>query len=105
MNGLEKWAKTATRGASARAIARRMDRSPDTVSRWMKQGKMPTDAIFQFARIYHADVVQGMILSRIATAEDIEDAMPQLLHHASLVQLTAEVHRRAVGRISRTVAS
>jgi hypothetical protein len=66
---------------------------------------MPTEAMLEFVRIYHADIVQGALSGGVVRIEDVERAMPYLLRFASSVQLTAELHRRAVGRTSRTAAS
>lgn len=105
MNDLADWVRDSAGNASLRSIAERMDRSPDSLSRWIRRERMPAEAVVEFSRIYHADMLIGAIASGIVDAEDVQRAMPKLLRYASPVQLTAELHRRAGGRISRTGAS
>lgn len=105
MNDLAAWVQESTHGASLRSVAARMDRSPDSLSRWIRKGRMPAEAIIQFARLYRADLLTGVLVGGVIVASDVEAAMPQLLKYATSLHLTAELHRRAEGRTFRTAAS
>jgi IS30 family transposase len=105
MATLAEWVTVSTGGESLRTIATRLNRSPDSLSRWLRRQKMPAEVIIQLSRVYHADLLAGALSGGVISDEDVDRAMPNLLRQASLVQLTAEVHRRATERTFRTLAS
>lgn len=91
---LTEWVAETTANASARQIARRLNRSNDSVSRWLRKGAMPAEVIIQISRVYNGNLLEGVLAGGVIGPEDVETAMPNLLRYAPTVVLTEELHRR-----------
>jgi hypothetical protein len=104
---LMEWIAETTDNASARRIASRLNRSNDSVSRWLKRGDMPADVIIQLARVYDGNLLEGVLAGGVIVPEDVEKAMPSLLRYAPMWMLTEELHRRTIreARAERTASS
>lgn len=102
---LNEWVAETTDNSSARQIAHRLNRSNDSVSRWLRRGLMPAEVVVQIARIYSGNLLEGVLAAGVIGLEDVERAMPSLIRHAPSVLLTEELHRRTMreARAGQTV--
>lgn len=90
------WLANITGHDSARAIARRINRSHTTVLRWT-HGPGSPEAVIEIAIGYNADVVSALASTGWIRAEDMGRVnLDDTIKRLETVKLTAELHRRAV---------
>jgi DNA-binding transcriptional regulator YdaS (Cro superfamily) len=91
----KQWVQDSTGGASARAIASRINVSPSSVATWMRTERPPASAVVEIARAYSADIVVGLVTAGIMSEDDVKADVERRLRHVPMELLLAELARRS----------
>lgn len=97
------WKRAATRGASTRAIAERLDSNGPRIKRHLEESDPPVaDTVIELARAYGVNPVEGLIAAGLITRSDVDHAATKdALAEVPMLQLLEEAverERRAVQR-------
>ena len=90
------WIRTVTRGASARAIATRINRSHSSVAKWIRDGDPPCEVIIAICRAYRANPIAGLVAAGYIREGELTPHMREIIRMAPVADLTGELNERAM---------